>query len=206
MTPKEIAHIAISRARNDFWKHLERLEFIREQPLKNADEGTIDYFKDQAFRSLISLCKQQRKGAQGITNRKVIIGDNRFYVVEGIRGNVISMNDSEPIAIRWIPDDLDEILLEFSSGLSDLCLMVEDIVSEYWIARKAGEVAKASVYVLFKDILNEMSSVIRILCRTEELWECILYSDSKEKSIAFLSGPGTIINDVARVLRETLSR
>lgn len=73
------------------------------------------------------------------------------------------MNDSELIAIRWIPDVLDEILLEFSRGLSDLC-------------------------------------------RTEELWECILYSDTKEKSIAFLSGPGTIVDDVARVLRETISR
>ena len=203
MMPKELVRLAISRAMSIISNDLERLEFIYEHPIVNVSEVLVDDFVEYSFKNLVALINTYRKGHKGESNRKITHGDDRFYLVSGGSRHFFYMNDYSGVRINWIPYDLDEILCEFANGLINRSDILENFVSEYWIARKAGDIAKTTIDLLLKDVLDNSGYRLRIACGSEGYWKCILQSNSQEDSIAFFSSPEKIIEDISRILSKS---
>ena len=51
-----------------------------------------------------------------------------------------------------------------------------------------------------KEHLNESGFELRVICRNDGSWSCILHSEIKEKSISFISGAMSITDDIKRIL------
>lgn len=202
MTPRELAHIAVKRAEVDLLYDLQKLEFIFEHPALNADQNLVNCFTEFALDRLRDICSQYRKGHIGETDRKILVGNDRFYVIKDGPRHILMMNTLKPVMLRWIPEDMDEILAEFADQLSCRWDMVEDIVSDYWVRRKAGDMAKTTVDVMLKHLLEEKTFGLMIICRRDGSWGCTLHSEEKQKSISFISGPRTIYDDVRRLINE----
>ena len=200
MTPHELVQLTISRAKEDLHRELARLEFIYWRPAEVVDEGLVECFLDFCCKHLATLCLTYRKRHKGISNRKVVIGDDRFYF-ERLRGeHLFLMNHLEPIYLRWIPNDIDVILIEFSAALHERNSLVEDVLTSYKIERKAGEIAKTTIGILLGDELTKSGYALRVLCSNDGSWDCILHSEDQQKSIAFISTPQTIKDDVIRII------
>lgn len=203
MTPEELANIAIRRAGADLFHDLKKLEFIYEHPVLKVDQDLVKCFTKFAFKRLHDLCSQHRKGHIGKTDRKIVIGEDVFYISRDGTRHILAMNPHEPAPLRWVPEDLDEILVEFSERLSTRWHIVEDIVSEYRVKRKAGEIAKITVGIVLKDLFVDNLFELMIICRPDDSWWCILHSEEKKKNISFVSGPKTIYDDVRRLIDES---
>ena len=102
--------------------------------------------------------------------------------------------------LGWIPNDIDEILEAFSKELNNRFSLVEKVLTDYNTGRKAGEIAKATVETLVKDQLKESGFKLRVRCRNDGSWSCVLNSEIKEKSISFLSDAMSITDDIKRIL------
>lgn len=202
MTPKDLAHNAISRARNSTLNDLERLEFIYELPTMNTNTDLVDSFLEHCFYNLASLINVYRKGSNARLERKIIKGNDRFYLVTQDPSHLFYMNNFSAVKLHSIPDDFDEILSEFSIALKERNAIVEEIISEYWVTRKAGDIARTTIDILLKDVLAKSEYKLRIFCGNDSQWRCILQSDMKEKCITFFSTPDKIFDDIRRIVGE----
>jgi hypothetical protein len=200
MSPKEMAQIATSKAKADLCNELERLEFIYERPVHIIDDELIESFVMLCIGNLIKLCSRYRKYHTGASNRKILIGGDRYYFAKVANGHLFSINDFESMILRWIPNDIDEILEAFSKELNNRFSLVEKVLTDYNTGRKAGEIAKATVDTLVKDQLKESGFKLRVICRNDGSWNCVLHSEIKEKSISFISDAMSITDDIKRIL------
>lgn len=200
MSPNEMAQIATSKAKADLRNELERLEFIYERPVHIIDDELIESYITLCIGNLIKLCSRYRKYHTGASNRKILIGGDRYYFAKVANGHLFSINDFESMILRWIPNDIDEILEAFSKELNNRFSLVEKVLTDYNTGRKAGEIAKATVETLVKDHLKESGFKLRVICRNDGSWSCILHSEIKEKSISFTSDAMSITDDIKRIL------
>ena len=200
MSPKEMAQIATSKAKADLRNELERLEFIYERQVHIIDDELIESFVMLCVSNLIKFCSRYRKYHTGASNRKILIGGDRYYFAKVANGHLFSINDFESMILRWIPNDIDEILEAFSKELNNRFSLVENVLTDYNTGRKAGEIAKATVETLVKDQLKESGFKLRVRCRNDGSWSCVLNSEIKEKSISFTSDAMSITDDIKRIL------
>ena len=201
MTPKELVDITLDRARTDLLYDLERLEHECERPVHQVDNNLVECFKGYALNRLIKLCAQYRKGHRGESERKIIIGANTFYVFKLIANHTLVMDNLNPVELRWIPEDLEDILEHFAESLADSCTKVQEIVNDYWTMRKAGDIATSTVSALLKPTLDKEGYEIRIICKQEEVWNCSLHSEQKGLTYGFLSNAERVQQDIIRILR-----
>jgi hypothetical protein len=176
------------------------LEFIYERPVHIIDDELIESFVMLCIGNLIKLCSRYRKYHTGASNRKILIGGDRFYFAKVANGHLFSINDLKSMILRWIPNDIDEILEVFSKELNNRLSLVEKVLTDYHTGRKAGEIAKATVETLVKDQLKESGFKLRVICRNDGSWSCVLHSEIKEKSISFTSDAMSITDDIKRIL------
>ena len=195
-----MAQIATSKAKADLRNELERLEFIYERQVHIIDDELIESFIMFCISNLIKLCSRYRKYHSGASNRKILIGGDRYYFAKVANGHLFSINDFESMILRWIPNDIDEILEAFSKELNNRFSLVEKVLTDYNTGRKAGEIAKATVDTLVKDQLKESGFKLRVICRNDGSWTCVLHSEIKEKSISFTSDAMSITDDIKRIL------
>lgn len=200
MTSKEIVQIALKRARTDMLEDLRVMEFVYVYPTLSADAESVDTLVGFAFRRLVELCSNYRKRQSGESDRFVVTGDDTFGIYRVKGGHLVNMNGAGPIGLKWVPEDMDEILKEFHAGLADRRAMAERIVAEYWAMRKAGDIALAAVKVQAGDYLKENGMDLFILLADDGTWKCFMRCDKKEKTIAFLSGMESIFDDIQRVV------
>ncbi len=201
MTPKELVDITLDRARTDLLYDLERLEYECERPVHQVDNNLVECFIGFALNRLIKLCAQYRKGHRGESERKIIIGKNTFYVFKLTANHTLVMDNLSPVELRWIPEDLEDILEHFAESLADSCTKVQEIVNDYWTMRKAGDIATSTVSALLKPTLDKEGYEIRIICKQDEVWTCRLHSEQKDLTYVFLSNAETIQQDIIRILQ-----
>ena len=199
MTAKELVNIAFTGARTDLLYDLERHE-QDELPVYQVYKNLVECFVEFALERLIKLCSQYRKGHIGESERKIIIGEKTFYIFK-LRGTyTLMMDNMNPVELRWIPEDLEDILEHFAESLTDSWDKVQGIVNEYWARRKAGDIATSTVSALLKPTLDKEGYEIRIICKQDEVWNCRLHSDQKDLTYGFLSNAETIQQDIIRIL------
>ena len=201
MTPKELVDITLDRARTDLLYDLERLEHECERPVHQVDNNLVECFIGFALNRLIKLCAQYRKGHRGESERKIIIGKNTFYVFKLTANHTLVMDNLSPVELRWVPEDLEDILEHFAESLTDSWDKVQEIVNEYWTMRKAGDIATSTVSALLKPTLDKEGYEIRIICKQEEVWNCSLHSEQKGLTYGFLSNAERVQQDIIRILR-----
>ena len=201
MTPKELVDITLDRARPDLLYDLERLELESERPVHQDDNNLVECFIGFALNRLIKLCAQYRKGHRGESERKIIIGANTFYVFKLTANHTLVMDNLSPVELRWIPEDLEDILEHFAESLADSCTKVQEIVNDYWTMRKSGEIANSTAYALLKPCLDKEGLEIRIICKQENIWNCSLHSEQKGLTYGFLSNAERVQQDIIRILR-----
>jgi hypothetical protein len=200
MTAKELVNIAFRGARTDLLYDLERHE-QDELPVYQVYKNLVESFVEFALERLIKLCTQYRKGHRGESERKIIIGKNTFYVFKLTANHTLVMDNLSPVELRWIPEDLEDILEHFAESLADSCTKVQEIVNDYWTMRKAGDIATSTVSALLKPTLDKEGYEIRIICKQEEVWNCSLHSEQKGLTYGFLSNAERVQQDIIRILR-----
>ena len=200
MTAKELVNIAFRGARTDLLYDLERHE-QDELPVYQVYKNLVECFVEFALERLIKLCTQYRKGHKGETERKIIIGENAFYIFKLTGTYTLVMDNMNPVELRWIPEDLEDILEHFDESLTNSWDKVQEIVNEYWTMRKAGDIATSTVSALLKPTLDKEGYEIRIICKQDEVWTCRLHSDQKDLTYVFLSNAETIQQDIIRILQ-----
>lgn len=201
MTPKELVDITLDRARTDLLYDLERLEHECERPVHQVDNNLVECFKGYALNRLIKLCAQYRKGHRGESERKIIIGANTFYVFKLTANHTLVMDNLSPAELRWIPEDLEDILEHFAESLADSWTKVQEIVNDFWTMRKSGEIAISTAYALLKPCMDKEGYEIRIICKQENIWNCSLHSEQKGLTYGFLSNAERVQQDIIRILR-----
>ena len=199
MTAKELVNIAFRGARTDLLYDLERHE-QDELPVYQVYKNLVECFVEFALERLIKLCSQYRKGHIGESERKIIIGEKTFYIFKLTGSYTLVMDNMNPVELRWIPEDLEDILEHFAESLTDSWDKVQGIVNEYWAMRKAGDIATSTVSALLKPTLDKEGYEIRIICKQDEVWNCRLHSDQKDLTYGFLSNAETIQQDIIRIL------
>ena len=199
MTAKELVNIAFRGARTDLLYDLERHE-QDELPVYQVYKNLVECFVEFALERLIKLCSQYRKGHIGKSERKIIIGEKTFYIFKLTGSYTLVMDNMNPVELRWIPEDLEDILEHFAESLTDSWDKVQGIVNEYWAMRKAGDIATSTVSALLKPTLDKEGYEIRIICKQDEVWNCRLHSDQKDLTYGFLSNAETIQQDIIRIL------
>ena len=199
MTAKELVNIAFRGARTDLLYDLERHE-QDELPVYQVYKSLVECFVEFALERLIKLCSQYRKGHIGESERKIIIGEKTFYIFKLTGSYTLVMDNMNPVELRWIPEDLEDILEHFAESLIDSWDKVQGIVNEYWAMRKAGDIATSTVSALLKHTLDKEGYEIRIICKQDEVWNCRLHSDQKDLTYGFLSNAETIQQDIIRIL------
>ena len=199
MTAKELVNIAFRGARTDLLYDLERHE-QDELPVYQVYKNLVECFVEFALERLIKLCSQYRKGHIGESERKIIIGEKTFYIFKLTGSYTLVMDNMNPVELRWIPEDLEDILEHFAESLTDSWDKVQEIVNEYWTMRKAGDIATSTVSALLKPTLDKEGYEIRIICKQDEVWNCRLHSDQKDLTYGFLSNAETIQQDIIRIL------
>ena len=199
MTAKELVNIAFRGARTDLLYDLERHE-QDELPVYQVYKNLVECFVEFALERLIKLCSQYRKGHIGKSERKIIIGEKTFYIFKLTGSYTLVMDNMNPVELRWIPEDLEDILEHFAESLIDSWDKVQGIVNEYWAMRKAGDIATSTVSALLKPTLDKEGYEIRIICKQDEVWNCRLHSDQKDLTYGFLSNAETIQQDIIRIL------
>ena len=200
MTAKELVNIAFRGARTDLLYDLERHE-QDELPVYQVYKNLVECFVEFALERLIKLCTQYRKGHKGESERKIIIGENAFYIFKLTGTYTLVMDNMNPVELRWIPEDLEDILEHFAESLTNSWDKVQEIVNEYWTMRKAGDIATSTVSALLKPTLDKEGYEIRIICKQDEVWTCRLHSDQKDLTYVFLSNAETIQQDIIRILQ-----
>ena len=200
MTAKELVNIAFRGARTDLLYDLERHE-QDELPVYQVYKNLVECFVEFALERLIKLCTQYRKGHIGESERKIIIGEKTFYIFKLTGNYTLVMDNMNPVELRWIPEDLEDILEHFAESLTDSWDKVQGIVNEYWTMRKAGDIATSTVSALLKPTLDKEGYEIRIICKQDEVWNCRLHSDQKDLTYGFLSNAETIQQDIIRILQ-----
>ena len=199
MTAKELVNIAFRGARTDLLYDLERHE-QDELPVYQVYKNLVECFVEFALERVIKLCSQYRKGHIGESERKIIIGEKTFYIFKLTGSYTLVMDNMNPVELRWIPEDLEDILEHFAESLTDSWDKVQGIVNEYWAMRKAGDIATSTVSALLKPTLDKEGYEIRIICKQDEVWNCRLHSDQKDLTYGFLSNAETIQQDIIRIL------
>ena len=200
MTAKELVNIAFRGARTDLLYDLERHE-QDELPVYQVYKNLVECFVEFALERLIKLCTQYRKGHKGESERKIIIGENAFYIFKLTGTYTLVMDNMNPVELRWVPEDLEDILEHFAESLTDSWDKAQEIVNEYWTMRKAGDIATSTVSALLKPTLDKEGYEIRIICKEDEVWTCRLHSDQKDLTYVFLSNAETIQQDIIRILQ-----
>ena len=199
MTAKELVNIAFRGARTDLLYDLERHE-QDELPVYQVYKNLVECFVEFALERLIKLCSQYRKGHIGESERKIIIGEKTFYIFKLTGIYTLVMDNMNPVELRWIPEDLEDILEHFAESLIDSWDKVQGIVNGYWAMRKAGDIATSTVSALLKPTLDKEGYEIRIICKQDEVWNCRLHSDQKDLTYGFLSNAETIQQDIISIL------
>lgn len=200
MTAKGLVNIAFRGARTDLLYDLERHE-QDEQPVYQVYKNLVECFVEFALERLIKLCTQYRKGHKGESERKIIIGENAFYIFKLTGTYTLVMDNMNPVELRWVPEDLEDILEHFAESLTNSWDKVQEIVNEYWTMRKAGDIATSTLSALLKPTLDKEGYEIRIICKQDEVWTCRLHSGQKDLTYVFLSNAETIQQDIIRILQ-----
>lgn len=199
MTPKEIVHMAMARARTDMIEDLRVNEFIYCFPIEKVDYSMLESLCRFSFERLVGVCAKVRKGDRGKSDRYVELGEFRFMLSKCPHGHLVVMDSEDPLMLKWIPEDMDEILAEFCEYMKDAHSVVESILAEYWAMRKAGDIAMTAVNVQLGSYLKENGMQIYLLVDRDGTWRCFMNCDKKERTISFLSGPMSYMDDIKRV-------
>lgn len=201
MTPKELASIAVSCGKADLLHHLTKMRFYSEDTPVTATLWLVETLTKYAFNQLCQLIAQERKRHNGLANRKITAFEDTYHITRKGSRYILTMNDINSSFLKWIPEDMDEILHEFSRILTDRQALAEEVMADFNTGIKAGTVAQTTVNTVFKDLLKKEQCTIEITCRHDGTWACQLHSKPRQATFSFLSGPKSIFDDVERVLR-----
>ena len=109
MTPKEIVHMAMARARTDMIEDLRVNEFIYCFPIEKVDYSMLESLCRFSFERLVGVCAKVRKGDRGKSDRYVELGEFRFMLSKCPHGHLVVMDSEDPLMLKWIPEDMDEL-------------------------------------------------------------------------------------------------
>lgn len=197
-THKELLTESIEMARTDMRYGLHQLNHVYERPQKDVDDEIVWDFTCKVFQHLMKSAGCHRKGHRGTLRGCISIDDLIWQVAEDQYGFIITLQDTEPIRLRWIPEDLYEMMLEFGSQRHYFRELVDREIKDFWVEIKAGEIAKTTIKSMARDLLDKFSIDIRVEYRKDGTWRCTIYSDSLEASTAFYSDPINIRADIVR--------
>lgn len=200
MTPKELASIAVSCGKTDLLNLLTKMKFHSEETPVTATPWLVETLTKYAFDQLCQLITQERKRHNGLANRKITAYEDTYHITCKGSRFILTMNDINSSLLKWIPEDMDEILHEFSRILTDRQALAEEFITDFHTSIKAGTVAQTTVNTVFKDLLEKEQGTIEITCRRDGIWYCQLHSKAKQATFSFLSGAEGIFNDGERVL------
>jgi hypothetical protein len=102
------------------------------------------------------------------------------------------------VPIRYIPEDLDDILLEYGRQMGHLCQIVESLLVDMKSRLLAGKIIETSIESLAGDLLNKYNMHVKVVCQKDGAWKCILKSTQTSASIAFFSDAEHIREDIDR--------
>ena len=200
MTPKEIVQRAMARARIDMIEDLRVNEFMYWFPIEKVDDSMLESLYRFSFERLVDVCAKVRKGHRGKSDRCVELGEFRFMLSKCPHGHLIVMDSEGPLMLKWIPEDMDEILSEFFEYMKDAHSVAENILAEYWTMRKAGDIAMTAVNVHLGGYLKENGMRLFMFVAGDGTWRCYMNCDKMDKTISFLSGPMSYMDDIKRVV------
>ena len=194
MTPKELVNFAIEKAKTDFQYNLEQLELYYDHSQKIIDEDFINSFCEDCLKHLVRLISIHRGGIEYLYNPSSL----PEHVVRTQEGYAIHISGVEPVTIRAIPEDLEELLLEF--GRQKRCFrdILESDLIDFKARMLAGNIAATTIRSVAGDLLAKYSMVIKVVSLRDGTLKCILSSTILEVSIAFFSDAEHIRNDIER--------
>lgn len=194
MTPKELVNFAIEKAKTDFQYNLEQLELYYDHSQKIIDEDFINSFCEDCLKHLVRLISIHRGGIEYLYNPSSL----PEHVVRTQEGYAIHISGVEPVTIRAIPEDLEELLLEF--GRQKRCFrdILESDLIDFKARMLAGNIAATTIRSVAGDLLAKYSMEIKVVSLRDGTWKCILSSTILEVSIAFFSDAEHIRNDIER--------
>lgn len=194
MTPKELVNFAIEKAKTDFQYNLEQLELYYDHSQKIIDEDFINSFCEDCLKHLVRLISIHRGGIEYLYNPSSL----PEHVVRTQEGYAIHISGVEPVTIRAIPEDLEELLLEFGRQKRYFRDILESELIDFKARMLAGNIAATTIRFVAGDLLAKYSMEIKVVSLRDGTWKCILSSTILEVSIAFFSDAEHIRNDIER--------
>lgn len=194
MTPKELVNFAIEKAKTDFQYNIEQLELYYDHSQKIIDEDFINSFCEDCLKHLVRLISIHRGGIEYLYNPSSL----PEHVVRTQEGYAIHISGVEPVTIRAIPEDLEELLLEFGRQKRYFRDILESELIDFKARMLAGNIAATTIRSVAGDLLAKYSMEIKVVSLRDGTWKCILSSTILEVSIAFFSDAEHIRNDIER--------
>ena len=194
MTPKELVNFAIEKAKTDFQYNLEQLELYYDHSQKIIDEDFINSFCEDCLKHLVRLISIHRGGIEYLYNTSGL----PEHVVRTQEGYAIHISGVEPVTIRAIPEDLEELLLEFGRQKRYFRDILESELIDFKARMLAGNIAATTIRSLVGDLLAKYSMEIKVISLRDGTWKCTLSSTVFEASITFFSDAEHIRTDIER--------
>lgn len=194
MTPRTIVQIALDKARAVLQYNLEQRELYYDNPQKTVDNDFINSFGENCLKHLARLINVHRKGAC----HSIDLSSLPYHVLCTPAGYVICIPGMEPAVIHAIPEDIEDLLLEFDLIMTGLGSIAEEELIEFNARMMAGKIASATLESLVEDLLVRHSMEIKVICQRRGGWKCILSSTLFETSMAFFSDAEHIREDIER--------
>lgn len=194
MTPRELVNFAIEKAKTDFQYNLEQLELYHDYSQKIVDQDFINSFSEDCLKHLVRLISIHRGGIEYLYNPSSL----PEHVVRTQEGYAIHISGLEPVTIRAIPEDLQELLLEFGRQKRYFRDILENELIDFKARMLAGNIASTTIRSVAGDLLAKYSMEIKVVSLRDGTWKCILSSTILEVSIAFFSDAVHIRSDIER--------
>lgn len=194
MTPRELVNFAIEKAKTDFQYNLEQLELYHDYSQKIVDQDFINSFSEDCLKHLVRLISIHRGGIEYLYNPSSL----PEHVVRTQEGYAIHISGLEPVTIRAIPEDLQELLLEFGRQKRYFRDILENELIDFKARMLAGNIAATTIRSVAGDLLAKYSMEIKVVSLRDGTWKCILSSTILEVSIAFFSDAVHIRSDIER--------
>ena len=198
MTPKEIVIRAIGRAKADILFEIEELELSYDHPCTSVDEGLLNSFASASLNHLVHIIEIHRKERRLNDSYSALLKERGLPILKTQDSYALSFPQLCPVPIRYIPEDLDDILLEYGRQMAHLCQIVESLLVDMKSRLLAGKIIETSIESLAGDLLNKYNMHVKVVCQKDGAWKCILESTQASASIAFFSDAEHIREDIDR--------
>ena len=198
MTPKELVHRAIDKARTDIQYDLEQLELWYDHPQTNVDDVFIGSFENYCLNHLVSLLTHYCKARKSPDSSTDYTDCDGYQIGRIPNGYVICIERKYSSIIPYLPENIEEVLDEYCNMRKSFRHILEQEYIDFKSGIMAGRIIGTSINSLAGDILDKYSMQIKVLCQKDGAWKCTLTSTLFEVSITFFSDAEHIREDIER--------